>query len=161
MEHSEINVTLRCLMPLCCSFTWRENNFFSAWLHCWFLSVSVLNYRTIELFELEGILKGRPVQLPCGCPCSLQRSWTGWPLRVSSDSNDSMTFTAQWLLLLGSAGKMHYCYPECICLWGNLFVFFWIHLNFYFLLRYLKLEKKSLREQPHRLGLWVLLTTRS
>ena len=26
----------------------------------------------------------------CRCPCSLQKSWTGWPLRVPSNSNDSM-----------------------------------------------------------------------
>ena len=26
----------------------------------------------------------------CRCPCSLQRSWTGWRLRVPSNSNDSM-----------------------------------------------------------------------
>ena len=26
----------------------------------------------------------------CRCPCSLQGSWSRWPLRVPSDSNDSM-----------------------------------------------------------------------
>ena len=29
--------------------------------------------------------------LSCRCPCSLQRSWNRWPLKVPSYSNDSMT----------------------------------------------------------------------
>ena len=30
--------------------------------------------------------------LSCRCPCSLQRSWTRWPLKVPSNSNNSLIF---------------------------------------------------------------------
>jgi len=34
----------------------------------------------------------------CRCPCSLQGSWTRWPLKVPSNSNDSM-ISYKWLLI--------------------------------------------------------------
>ena len=32
----------------------------------------------------------------CRCPCSLQDSWTRWPLRIPSNSNDSVLLKGGW-----------------------------------------------------------------
>ena len=39
--------------------------------------------------RLEGALS---TGLSCRCPCSLQEGWTQWPLKVPSNSIDSMDF---------------------------------------------------------------------
>lgn len=44
----------------------------------------------------------------CRYPCSLQGIWTGWPLMVSSNSEDSMIL---WLLV--ERHQMHYWKLEC------------------------------------------------
>ena len=59
--------------------------------------------------KLEGVLS---IWLSCGCPCSLQGSWTRWPLKVPSNSKHSV------ILFFKCSGK-HDCifftvFSQCI-----------------------------------------------
>ena len=45
----------------------------------------------------------------CRCPCSLQGSWTGWPLRVPSDSNHSMLL---WVVFIPHEGRRTFFWTD-------------------------------------------------
>jgi len=49
----------------------------------------VVDAQSLETLKirLDGALS---TYLSCGCPCSPQWSWSGWPSRVLSNSNDSI-----------------------------------------------------------------------
>ena len=69
-------------------------------------SVTASGKEDLEIFKvrLDGALS---TWWSCRCPCSVQGSWTRWPLRVPSNSNDAMIPLSWELKFLTNSSKHH------------------------------------------------------
>ena len=64
--------------------------------HCQWLPREVVDAPSLKIFKVR-LDVALSTWWSCRCPCSWQGRWTRWPLRVPSNSNDSMVI---WFILV-------------------------------------------------------------